>query len=262
MARSLIGGLVAGGYPPDSIIVSDPVASQLDALHADFQVRTAANNDEAAKDAQVVVLAVKPQILRDVAIALRQAIQKKKPLVLSIVAGIRSDDIQSWLGGDLAIVRTMPNRPALMRCGASGLIGNALVRDAEKEIADTIMGAVGSTVWVETEALMDTVTALSGSGPAYFFLLMEIMEQTGKVLGLTDEAARALTVQTGYGAASMARQSTDSLRALREQVTSAGGTTAAALSVLDEAGFRDVFRRAIEAAEARSRELAEKFGKG
>ncbi len=262
MARSLIGGLVSGGYPPARITVSDPLPPQLNALSHDFGINTTDDNNEAVKDAEIIVLAVKPQILRDVAAAIEQGVQRQKPLVISIVAGIRAADIESWLGGGLAIVRTMPNRPALVGHGATGLFGNESVREAEKELAQTIMGAVGSTVWIEAEALMDAVTALSGSGPAYFFLLMEIMEHAGKSLGLADGAAHALTVQTGYGAALMARESAESLRTLREQVTSAGGTTAAALEVLEAQGFHEIFVRAIKAAEARSKELADEFGKG
>lgn len=261
MARSLIGGLVASGYPPGKITAADLLAEQLDALAADFDIHTTKDNNAAIASAQIVVFAVKPQIMRQVSVAAAQATQRQKPLILSVVAGIREADMQNWLGGGLAIVRTMPNRPALFGHGATGLFANALTNPDDKKTAEGIMGAVGATVWVEQEAQMDLVTALSGSGPAYFFLLMEVMENLGRELGLDANAAHLLTVQTGYGATLMARDSDESLQTLREQVTSAGGTTAAALAQLEGAGFRDLMRRTIQAARVRSEELALEFGK-
>jgi len=261
MARSLIGGLVASGYSPGKITAADPSAAPLDALASDFDIRITADNGAAIDGAQVVIFAVKPQIMHRVAKAAVDAVQRQKPLILSVVAGIREADIQNWLGGGLAIVRTMPNRPALFGHGATGLYANALTEPGHKETAQAIMSAVGETVWVEEEAQMDLVTAVSGSGPAYFFLLMEVMEDLGRELGLSADAAHLLSVQTGYGATLMARDSEESLKTLREQVTSAGGTTAAALAELERGGFDDLMRRAIQAAQVRSQELALEFGK-
>ena len=261
MARSLIGGLVASGYSPKNITAADPSAAPLEALAADFGVQVTDDNNAAIDGADAVIFAIKPQIMRQVSLAAVQAVQRRRPLILSVVAGIRESDIARWLGGGLSIVRTMPNRPALFGHGATGLCANALTDADDRKTAETIMSACGETVWVEEEAQMDLVTALSGSGPAYFFLLMEVMEGLGRELGLSAETAHLLSVQTGYGATLMARDSEESLETLRQQVTSAGGTTAAALAELERGGFGELMRRAITAAQVRSLELAQEFGK-
>jgi len=260
MARSLIGGLVADGWDPASISVSDPDTEQLSALSSRLQVHTDTNNRSVAENAEVVVLAVKPQVIRAVALDLADLTQKQQPLLLSIAAGIRATDLQRWLGGSCALVRCMPNTPALVQSGATALWRNENVTDAQKDLAETILRAVGLALWVESEDLMDTVTALSGSGPAYFLLVMEAMQEAGQALGLPEKTAKLLSLQTAFGAAKMALESSEDAAILRQRVTSPGGTTEKALEVLENGGLRALFSDALKAARSRSRELAEQFG--
>jgi len=259
MARSLIGGLIARGRAPQEIIVADPVASQLEQLRAAYGVRTAASNDEAVRQADIVILAVKPQDLRTVTLALKDAFAVRRPLIISVAAGILASDIERWSG--LPVVRCMPNRPALQGCGMTGLFATPGVPEAHRAAAEQILGAVGATLWLSDEAQMDVVTAVSGSGPAYFFLLIEMLEEAGVTLGLTREVSRKLAVETAYGAGCMARQATESAAVLRQQVTSKGGTTEAALNVLEAHRIRAAFAEAVAAAARRSAELAREFGK-
>ncbi len=226
----------------------------------DHGVRGAADNASAVKDAEVVVLAVKPQQMRTVALALAPHLADHKPLLLSVAAGIPHAALARWFGAQIPVVRTMPNRPALNGFGATGLYAPASVGAANRALAESIMAAVSATVWVEHESQMDTVTALSGSGPAYFFLFMEALEAAAHERGLPNDIAHKLTLETAFGAAQMARHSSESLAALREQVTSKGGTTAAALAVLDAAGLRAIVAHAVAAADRRSAELAAEFG--
>ena len=260
MARSLIGGLLADGMPPQNIWVADPNEATLRDHQQRFTVHTTADNVEAAHRAQVVVLAVKPQIAKTVAQALAPAVQDQRPLVISIAAGIRESDLRAWLGEDTAIVRTMPNTPALVGSGATALFANPAVNKEQKNLAESILRAVGMTLWVDDEGLMDAVTALSGSGPAYFFLIMEAMEDAGHRLGLPQDTARLLTLQTAFGAAKMALESNEELSALRQRVTSPGGTTERAVKVLQEHRLEAVFDEALRAAHQRSVELATMFG--
>ncbi len=260
MAAALIGGLTKRGLPSERIVVADPVAEQLERLVRDHDVRGAADNASAVKDAEVVVLAVKPQQMRTVALALAPHLADHKPLLLSVAAGIPHAALARWFGAQIPVVRTMPNRPALNGFGATGLYAPASVGAANRALAESIMAAVSATVWVEHESQMDTVTALSGSGPAYFFLFMEALEAAAHERGLPNEVAHKLTLETAFGAAQMARQSSEPLAALREQVTSKGGTTAAALAVLDAAGLRAIVAHAVAAADRRSAELAAEFG--
>ncbi|WP_294946208.1 pyrroline-5-carboxylate reductase [Sulfurivirga sp.] len=260
MARSLIGGLLAAGFPRERISATDPNEVAREQLTQQLGVRALADNAEAARQADVVVLAVKPQQLQAVCRELSPAVGHR-PLIISIAAGIRTDAIDRWLGGGLPIVRTMPNTPALVRSGATGLYANAQVMPEQKDAAENILRTVGLTLWVEKESLLDAVTAISGSGPAYFFLFMEALADAGESLGLTPEAARLLTVQTALGAARMALEGEDDLAELRRRVTSPGGTTAAALAVFDEAGCREIIHQAAEAARNRAEELAEQLGR-
>jgi pyrroline-5-carboxylate reductase len=207
-----------------------------------------------------VVLAVKPQVIRDVALDLADLTQKQQPLFLSIAAGIRATDLQRWLGGSCALVRCMPNTPALVQSGATALWRNENVTDEQKDLAETILRAVGLALWVESEDLMDTVTALSGSGPAYFLLVMEALQEAGQALGLPEKTAKLLSLQTAFGAAKMALESSEDTAILRQRVTSPGGTTEKALEVLENGGLRALFSDALNAARSRSRELAEQFG--
>lgn len=260
MARSLIGGLIADDCDPNNMWVADPSAAQREALHNHFGVHVSATNIESAAKAKVVVLAVKPQVMREVARQLAGTVQAAKPLVISIAAGVREPDLRHWLDGDIALVRTMPNTPALVGCGATALFANPLVSDTQRQLAESIMRAVGLTVWLPDEDLLDAVTALSGSGPAYFFLIMEALEQAGIRLGLTTEIARLLTLQTAFGAAKMALESTESPAALRARVTSPGGTTERAIAILREGGLETLFANALEAARRRSQELGDLLG--
>lgn len=259
LARALIGGLIARGVPAKQVIVSDPVAAQRDALVAQFKVRVTADNAEAARDSQVLILAVKPQELKNVAKQLAPVVTHSKPLVISVAAGIRAADLQRWLN-DFPVVRCMPNRPALNGCGVSGLFATAQVPQAQRQLAEQILSAVGPALWVDKEEDMDTVTAVSGSGPAYFFLLIEMLEAAGVELGLKPDVAHRLAVETAYGAGTMARDATESPATLREQVTSKGGTTEAALKTLEAGNVRAIFHAAIAAAAKRSAEMADQFG--
>ena len=261
MARSLIGGLITGGHHADCIRVADPDAGQREFLRSHFGVQTGADNLELAAKAKVIVLAVKPQILQTVAQQLAPLIQSSQPLLISIAAGVREPDVRRWLGGGpLAVVRAMPNTPALVGSAASALFANEFVSEHQRQQAESLLRAVGVTVWVKDEALLDAVTALSGSGPAYFFLLMEALEQVGIRLGLNADTARLLTLQTAFGAAKMALESAESPATLRTRVTSPGGTTERALAVLQEGGLEPLVAQALEAACQRARELGDLLG--
>ena len=260
MATSLIGGLVANGTPPGSIRVSDPDTARIDALVERFGVQARADNAEVAARCATVVLAVKPQIMGPVVRELAPTLGEHAPLLVSIAAGVREADINRWAGGDMAIVRTMPNTPALVGCGATALCANAKVDAGQRERADAILKAVGITIWVDEEAQLDAVTALSGSGPAYYFLLMEIMQATGEAMGLDAEAARRLTLQTALGAARIANESDEPPAVLRERVTSPGGTTERALVTMREGGIDKVVGDGIRGARQRSIELGDALG--
>lgn len=260
MARSLIGGLLADGYPAGQIRASDPDAGQRDAVARRFGIETFADNAAAVAGAHVLILAVKPQGLAALARELAPQLDATNPLIISVAAGIRASDLDRWLGGNRALVRCMPNTPALVQSGATALYATAAVNDAQRNLAESILRAVGLTLWVEDEAQMDAVTALSGSGPAYFFLMLEAMQQAGAELGLPEDTARLLALQTAFGAAKMALESEDPPGRLRERVTSPGGTTERALAALEEGGLRELITRAMRGAQARSRELAEELG--
>jgi pyrroline-5-carboxylate reductase len=260
MGRSLTGGLIARGVAPEQITVADPFAAALAALKSDYGISTTGSNVEAVRGADVVVLAVKPQELHNVVNEVREEILARRPLLISIAAGIRAADIQRWAGG-LAVVRCMPNRPALQGCGITALYATADVASEGRDLAEQILGAVGATLWLERESDMDTVTAVSGSGPAYFFLLIEMLEQAGQSLGLSAEVSRKLAVETAYGAGCMARDSSEPAATLRQQVTSKGGTTEAALRHLEAHDVRAIFAQAVAAAAQRSAQLADQLSK-
>ena len=256
MARSLIGGLLAHGTPASAIAVSEPNAELRTALARDFGVATHTDNAAAAQTADVLVLAVKPQVMHTVCAGLRGIAQTSKPLVVSIAAGIRSDQLDAWLGGDIAVVRCMPNTPALIGAGASGACANARVSPAQRKIAQDILGAIGTLAWIDDEALMDTVTAISGSGPAYFFLLVEALEDAAAAQGMPRETARALATQTCLGAGRMLREDGAPPAELRRRVTSPNGTTQAALESFAASGFNAIVARAVAAATRRGGELS------
>jgi pyrroline-5-carboxylate reductase len=256
MARSLIGGLVSAGTPPQKIIVAEPQAALREALCDQFGVRAFAENIPAVERADVVILAVKPQVMREALTPLAPTVCRDQPLLISIAAGITVESIEAWVGGNLALVRVMPNMPALVSAGISALFANDRVTATQRGLAESIMRAVGTTVWVKDESLMDTVTAISGSGPAYFFYLMEAIEQAATKEGLDPDTARLLTLETAFGAARLALNSTETPGELRVRVTSPGGTTEAAIHVLDEASMNEVIKGAVSAAKKRSTELA------
>lgn len=260
MARSLIGGLIADRVEPARIVVAEPDPERRGHLQQDYGVRTTEHNQEALEAAQVVVLAVKPQVMRPVCEGLA-AHDAGDRLFVSIAAGIREPALRGWLGGQAAIVRAMPNTPSLVQSGAAALYANPHVSPAQREIAESVLRAVGLTLWLEDEALMDAVTALSGSGPAYFFLVMEALERGAQALGLPADAARLLTLQTAFGAAKMALEADEDCADLRRRVTSPGGTTEQAIAVLQEGGLEALFERALTAARDRSAALAEALGR-
>ncbi|WP_127474535.1 pyrroline-5-carboxylate reductase [Sulfurivermis fontis] len=262
MARSLIGGLVADGVAPQRLWVAEPDAGRRAGLAAQFGVKVTADNNALATAVDALVLAVKPQQMQAVCGGIAAVVQQRKPLVISIAAGLRLEALQRWLGGELALVRTMPNTPALVQSGATALFATPQVNNVQRELAEGIMRAVGLTLWLEDEGQMDAVTALSGSGPAYFFLVMEAMQQAGVQLGLTADMARLLTLQTAFGAAKMALESREDAAVLRRQVTSPGGTTERAIGILQQGGLEELFARALAGARDRSQELATLLGGG
>jgi pyrroline-5-carboxylate reductase len=260
MTTSLVGGLVRRGASAGSLTVSDPVPAQVDRLAREFGVLGVADNNEALREADLVVLAVKPQQMAEVARGIAPQLKERRRVVVSIAAGIRLADLARWLGAGTPIVRTMPNRPALIGAGVTALFAGNGVTAHDRDSVEALMSAAGATVWLEDEAQMDVVTAISGSGPAYFFLLVEALESAGIASGLPAATARRLAVETARGAGLMAADSVESPAVLRDQVTSKGGTTAAALEVLEAAAVRDTFRRAVAAATLRSAQLADEFG--
>ena len=260
MAGSLIGGLIADGWNPGRIQVADPDAARTTQLAERFPVITTRDNSEAIAGADALILAVKPQILHEVATQIAPAIREQQPVVISIAAGIRETSLRDWLGEETAIVRSMPNTPALVQSGATALYANARVSEEQRSLAESVMRAVGLALWVEDESQMDAVTALSGSGPAYFFLFMEALQAAGTELGLAADTARLLTLQTAFGAAKMALESREDAATLRQRVTSPGGTTERAIEVFRQEGLEAAALRALQAAATRSRELADELG--
>jgi pyrroline-5-carboxylate reductase len=261
MGRSLIGGLIKHGHPPNKLWAADPSNEALRNLQQAFQIQTTQHNKQAALAADVLIFAVKPQNFAVVAAELSVALEARKPLIISVAAGIRENHIQEWLGGhSIAIVRTMPNTPALINCGATALHANEFVTPAQRGIAESILNAVGITVWLEEEGLLDAVTALSGSGTAYFFHMMESLQLAAEEMGLSSKTARLLTLQTALGAARMALETGTSLAELTRHAASPGGTTEKAISVLEENHIRLHYKQAMQAAKLRAEELATLFG--
>lgn len=260
MATSLMSGLIASGHSPQQIWVSDTAAATLQSHRDHLNVNISADNSKIVQEVDVVVLAVKPQVLRDVAVQIAPAIQQKKSLVVSIAAGISQTSLANWLGSDVAVVRCMPNTPALVLTGATALHANGNVNEEQKDLAENILRAVGVSLWVEDENQLDAVTAVSGSGPAYFFLLMEAMEQAALDMGLDEHSARLLIQQTALGAAKIALESTESPAQLRQRVTSPGGTTQKAIETFQQNGFSELVSKALYAAKERSIEMSKQLG--
>jgi pyrroline-5-carboxylate reductase len=260
MTRSLIGGLIRTGVPSSALAVGEPNAELAAGLARDYGVSASADNAAAVHGASTWVLSVKPQVVKAVCSALRPTAQALRPLIISIAAGIRVGQIETWLGGSLPIVRGMPNTPALIGAGATGLFANAHADAAQRELAERILRGDGVIAWIADEALMDTVTAISGSGPAYFFLLVEALEDAAVAQGMPRAAARALAAQTCLGAGRMLTEDGAAPAELRERVTSPGGTTQAALDSFAASDLAAVVARAVAAATRRGRELSEQSG--
>jgi pyrroline-5-carboxylate reductase len=256
MGRALVGGLLRSGTRPEQLNVGEQDVAARAALRRDFGVSALADNAQAAAGAAVVVLAVKPQDAVATLTALAGLFAGQRPLVVSVAAGVRIAALEGACGPGIAVVRAMPNRPALVGAGITGLFAGSDISPAQRESVQGVLGSVGETVWVPNEEALDAVTALSGSGPAYFFLLAELMAEAGEGLGLESAAARRLASATLYGAGLLAHAADCDLARLRAEVTSAGGTTEAAVRVLEGAGLRTTVAQALSAAAQRSRELA------
>lgn len=260
MATSLISGLIASGHEPQHIWVSDTNAEILQRHAEQLGVKVSQDNQAVVEAVDVVVIAVKPQVLKSVIQPLAATIQERQVLVVSVAAGINQDSLARWLGEGVAIVRCMPNTPALVLTGATALHANDRVSPQQKDLAENILRAVGLALWVEDEAQLDAVTAVSGSGPAYYFLLMEAMEKAALELGLDERSARLLIQQTALGAAKIALESSESPTVLRERVTSPNGTTQKAIDTFQENGFVDIVSKALHAARDRSIEMSKELG--
>ena len=267
MAQSLIGGLIANGTNSNDIIVADPQEASTAAAKNKWSVTVANDNRDAASKADVVVLAVKPQQMKNVLTDMAADLDQQ--LLVSIAAGILTRDILTWAHGpdkqqatdkQLAVVRCMPNTPALIQCGATGLYADSSATDAQRKTAENILAAVGITAWVENESQLDAITALSGSGPAYFFLMIEAMTDAAKELGLQHDLAVNFATQTALGAARMTAEGDNEPAQLRKNVTSPAGTTEAALKSFDNDNFRKIVLSAMQAADKRARELGSELG--
>jgi len=258
MARAIAGGLLRGGMHATDLMLSEPRPEQCDLLRQElYGSQVTGDNRAVAKFAEILLFAVKPQILKPVCRELCQEVQIVKPLIMSIAAGPRTGDIEQWLGGKLGVVRVMPNQPALIDQGMSALYANTQTGTTGRAQAERIMAAVGQVVWLSREEDMDAVTAVSGTGPAYFYLLIDIMMQASLEFGLDRETARQLVLETARGATALAAAEQESMASLIERVRSPGGTTKAAFDVLEPAGVRDIFARAIDAAKSRALELSQ-----
>ena len=259
MAYALIKGLLNNGFDTNQINISDPNEELLQRRESELKVTTYSDNTSLLSNSDIIFFAVKPQVLSSVCLELK-GIVKSKHLFVSIVAGIRSSDINRWLGGNFALIRTMPNTPALFQSGVTGLFANEVVDNEQKSLVSSILSSVGECFWVDEEKLIDAITAISGSGPAYFFLLMESMKQAGMALGLDEETANSLSIQTAYGASLMANKTGKDSRTLRTEVTSPNGTTQSAIESFQDQNFEGIVANATRAAYDRARELSNELG--
>jgi pyrroline-5-carboxylate reductase len=256
MGRALVTGLLRSGTRPEQLSVADPSPAACEHLARELGITGSADNTTAVQGAAVVVLAVKPQEARGVLGGLAPHWGSPAPLLISVAAGLRVATLESWCGNGVPVVRAMPNRPALVGAAATGLYAPRAVAAAQRAVAEQVLQSVGEVIWVASEDALDIVTALSGSGPAYFFLLAELMAEAAERLGLEGATARRLATATLYGAGLLAASGDGDLARLRAEVSSPGGTTEAAARVLEEADLRATVARALEAASARARELA------
>lgn len=252
MAQSLIGGMIADGLPSKQIAATDISKELLSQVAANYQIHTSTDNQSAVQNANIVVLAVKPIHIKDVLTTLSLP---ENCLVVSVAAGIRMIDLQKWTSKNQAIVRCMPNTPALVQSGATGLFANQKVTNSQRENAESILRAVGLTCWLDEEKQLDNITALSGSGPAYYFLMMEAMQKAAIKLGLDEKQAQLFSIQTAFGAAKMALESDIPPAKLRQNVTSKNGTTEAALNSFQANQFEEIVFKAMQKAQQRSHEI-------
>ena len=259
MAYALIKGLLNNGFDANQINISDPNEELLQSRESELEVTTYSDNTSLLSNSDIIFFAVKPQVLSSVCLELKGVV-KSKHLFVSIVAGIRSSDINRWLGGNFALIRTMPNTPALFQSGVTGLFANKVVDNDQKSLVESILSSVGECFWVNEEKLIDAITAISGSGPAYFFLLMQSMTQAGMALGLDEETANSLSIQTAYGASLMANKTGKDSRTLRAEVTSPNGTTQSAIESFQDQNFEGIVANATRAAYDRARELSNELG--
>ncbi|WOQ13855.1 pyrroline-5-carboxylate reductase [Aeromonas media] len=261
MSRSIIAGLIQAGYPAGRIIAANPSRPKLDELADQFGIRITQNNAEAAREADVIVLAVKPQLMAAMLEALVAELGSLAgKLLISIAAGIKVERLQEMAGGHARIIRTMPNTPSLLGLGMTGLYAPTGIDQADRDFAEQMMQAVGKTLWVAQESGINGVIAAAGSAPAYFFLFMQGIAEEAEAMGFTPEQARLLVQQTALGAAAMVEQNPElSLQALREQVTSKGGTTAEAVKTFQEQGLKPLTSRAMQAAVTRAAEMETLF---
>ena len=261
MARAIGGGLLRGGMHATNLMIAEPLPEQCEHLRQElYGAMVTDDNNLVAATAEILLFAVKPQILKPVCENVAADVQNNRPLIMSIAAGPKIDDIDDWLGGGLSVVRVMPNQPALIDQGISALFANERTSDERKGQAEKIMTAVGHAVWLDSESKMDAVTAVSGTGPSYFYLLIDIMIESAKKFGIDEETARTLAVETARGATALAAAETESMSTLIERVRSPGGTTTAAFEYLDDKDARGIFTTAIDAAEKRAAELAKEAG--
>jgi pyrroline-5-carboxylate reductase len=258
MARAIAGGLLRGGMHATNIFISEPKEEQCENLRKEFYgTYVSTDNKTISNAAEVILFAVKPQILKSVCNELRETIQKTKPLIISIAAGPSIQDIDQWLGGNMTIVRVMPNQPAMIDQGVSAMFANSLTQPENCLLAEKIMSSVGKALWLEKESQMDAVTAISGTGPAYFYLLIDVMIEAAIKNGMNPEIARILAVETARGASALSASSSETMTSMIERVRSPGGTTMAALEYLDSKEARKIFSKAIDVARERAKELAE-----
>lgn len=259
MANALVGGLLSSGMNPGNIFVSEPDSVRLDSIRETYEINVCRSNLELIEATSVCVLAVKPQVMRSALEPLQDIISRINPLLISIAAGIGISSLQNWSNSNGGIVRVMPNTPCLVGKGAAGLYANHSVTVSQRSYSQAIMDAVGISVWLENESQMDTVTALSGSGPAYFFLMMESLQKSAMQMGLTEETAKTLCLQTALGAAALAQSSTKTLETLRLNVTSPGGTTEQGIKALDNNQFSEALYAAVDAARSRAEKLQQEL---
>ncbi|MBJ7278037.1 pyrroline-5-carboxylate reductase [Marinobacter salarius] len=259
MASAIIGGMLDSGFKAANIWVSAPDDNHLQSIRKQFGVSVTTDNRYCAEQADMVVLAVKPQVMASVCSDIAPVVQNTRPLMVSIAAGLEASTLDEWLGGGLPLVRVMPNTPSLVGKGAAGLYANDEVKEKQKAMVESVFNSIGSALWVDDESLLHAVTALSGSGPAYFFLMLEALEEAATDAGIAGETARALAIQTMAGAAEMAGRSEHDPGQLKRNVMSPGGTTEQAIQTFEEGGMRDLVKKAYSAAYKRSGEMAKEL---